>query len=186
MFKFKYLFIFTTLVFCLSACSQSKTTEQSGETIEQSRNNTEVTKPETTEQSESTTGATESETYQKILEIQATARELADKEKEMVEAGDISRGKTLWYEAMDFIKGCPDYLSSNESIESAILYGYYVEYINEEYSDVDDVISRHYGWRIGKNLAEVASKVYTNEIDDSTIDEYLTKIKEDLACIYGE
>jgi len=51
---------------------------------------------------------------------------------------------------------------------------------------VDDVPNRYYAWKIGKNLAEVASKVYTQEISDSEIKNYLVKIQEDLASIYGE
>jgi len=164
MLRLKYLLILMVLVSCLSACSKANSMEQS----------------------EKKTEAAESEADKRILEIQAQARGLADDEKEMVEYGDVSRAETLWSEAMAFVTDSQDYFESNESIENAILYGYYIEYINEEYSDVDDVPNRYYAWKIGKNLAEVASKVYTQEISDSEIENYLVKIQEDLASIYGE
>jgi len=164
MLKLKYLLILIILTSCLSACSKLNSAEQAGENTE----------------------AAESEANKRILEIQAEARELADDEKEMAEYGDISRAETLWGEAMAFVTDNPDYFESDESIESAILYGYYIEYINEEYSDVDDVPNRYHAWRIGKNLAEVASKVYADEISDSAIEDYLAKIQDDLASIYGE
>lgn len=182
MVKIKYLCVFTILIFCFSACSQSKPKEQS-------EKSTGVTESENTKQSDDIINTTDMEADNKILEIQAKARKLADNEKEMVEHDDIDRSKTLWDEAIGFVRDCPDYFENDESIENAILYGYYIEYINEDYSgegEQSGLSSRYYMWRIGKDLSEVASKVYTNEIEDSEIEHYLTEIDENVINIYGE